>query len=87
MADRPPEIQASLLWLGWLACSAQHWLGQARAYLSCLACLALAWSSNNNIGGEAAAGLRTRPVVVAGPGQGKAGKVGKTGIDGSHTLV
>ena len=29
--------------------------------------------------GEAAAGRRRRPVVVAGPGQGKAGKAGETG--------
>ena len=38
----------------------------------------LAWSSINN-GGEAAAGRQRRPVVVAGPGQGKAGKAGETG--------
>ena len=66
-------IQGTLPWLGWLACCALPWLGLAWA---CLACLALAWSSNNNSGGAAAAGRRRRPVVVAGPGQGKAGKTG-----------
>ena len=33
----------------------------------------------NNSGGAVAAGRRSRPVVVAGPGQGKAGKAGKAG--------
>ena len=32
-----------------------------------------------NSGGAATAGCRRRPVVVAGPGQGKAGMAGKTG--------
>ena len=51
------------------------WLGLAWA---CLACLALAWSINNNSGVAAAAGLLRRlvVVVVAGPGQGSAGKTG-----------
>ena len=62
--------------------------GPSRAQESIIACLGLAWlaccalpssSSNNNSGGAAAAGRRRRPVVVAGPGQGKAGKAGKTG--------
>ena len=39
----------------------------------------MAWSSNNSRGGEAAAIRRRRPVVVAGPGQGKAGRAGKAG--------
>ena len=66
---------AQLLWLGWLACCAQPWLGLAWA---CLARLA-----NNNSCGEAAAGRRRRPVVVAGkavktgPGQTKP-RLGKT---------
>ena len=29
-----------LLWLGWLACCAQPWLGLAWACLACLSCLA-----------------------------------------------
>ena len=67
-------LRGELPWLGWLACGALPWLGLAWA---CLACLALAWSSNNNnSGGAAAAGRRRRPVVVAGPGQGKAVKTG-----------
>ena len=47
--NKPP-----LLWLGWLACCAQPWLGLAWACLACLACLArlaclaLDCSSNNN---------------------------------------
>ena len=60
--------QGCLPWLGWLACCALPWLGLAWA---CLACLALAWSSNNNSSGAAAAGGRRRPVVVAGPRQGR----------------
>ena len=56
-----------LLWLGWLACCAQPWLGLAWA---CLACLA----SNNNRPPSAAGGREA--VVVAGPSQGKAGKAG-----------
>ena len=55
-----------LLWLGWLACCAQPWLGLAWA---CLACLA----SNNNRPPSAAGGGFAAAVVVAGPGQGKAG--------------
>ena len=47
-----------LLCLGWLACCALPWLELAWA---CLACLALAWSSNNNSRGEAAAVDRPRP--------------------------
>ena len=62
-----------LLWLGWLACCAQPWLGLAWA---CLACLALAWSSNNNRPPSAAGGGFAAAVVVAGPGQGKAGMTG-----------
>ena len=58
-----------LLWLGWLACCAQPWLGLAWA---CLACLALAWSSNNNRPPSAAGGGFAAAVVVA-------GKAGKTG--------
>ena len=69
-----PLGPSKLLWLGWLACCAQPWLGLAWA---CLARLA----SNNNSGGAAAAGRRRWPVVdVAGPGQGKAGMAGKTGL-------
>ena len=41
-----------LPWLGWLACCALPWLGLAWV---CLACLALAWSSNNNRPPSAAA--------------------------------
>ena len=57
-----------LLWLGWLACCAQPWLGLAWA---CLACLALAWSSNNNRPPSAAGGGFAAAVVA-----GKAGKRG-----------
>ena len=46
-------LSMGLLWLGWLASCAQPWLGLAWA---CLACLALAWSSNN------------RPLPAAGGG-------------------
>ena len=63
--------QSRLLWLGWLACCAQPWLGLAWA---CLACLA----SNNNRP-QAASGSCAAAVVLAGPGQGKAGKAGETG--------
>ena len=62
----------TLLWLGWLACCAQPWLGLAWA---CLACLA----SNNNRPPSAAGGGFAAAVVVAGPGQGKAGRAGKAG--------
>ena len=55
------------------ACCAQPWLRLAWA---CLACLA---SNNSNSSGFATAGRRRRPVVVAGPGQGKAGRAGKAG--------
>ena len=68
-----PLGPSKLLWLGWLACCAQPWLGLAWA---CLACLALAWSSNNNRPPSAAGGGFAAAVVVAGPGQGKAGKTG-----------
>ena len=73
-----PSLKPSLelLWLGWLACCAQPWLGLAWA---CLACLALAWSSNNNRP-PSAAGSGFAAAVVAGPslarGQGKASKTG-----------
>ena len=67
-----PGSQASLPWLGWLACCALPWLGLAWA---CLACLA----SNNNRPPSAAGGGFAAAVVVAGPGQGKAGKAGETG--------
>ena len=41
-----------LLWLGWLACCAQPWLGLA---WDCLVCLPSS-NNNNNSGSEAAAG-------------------------------
>ena len=59
-------------WLGWLACCALAWLGLAWA---CLACLTLAWSSNNNQSPSPPGGGRAA-AIVAGPGQGKAGETG-----------
>ena len=59
-----------LIWLGWLACCAQPWLGLAWA---CLACLALAWSSNNNRPPSAAGG---------GGGGGRGGVGGWVGLGG-----
>ena len=70
--ERPQNVSVwhrKLLWLGWLACCAQPWLGLAWA---CLACLA----SNNSRPPSAAGGGFAAAVVVAGPGQGKAGKAG-----------
>ena len=80
----PHPHHPSLPWLGWLACCALPWLGLAWA---CLACLALAWSSNNNRPPSAAGGgcaaavvvvvavaVAVAVAVVAGQGQGKAGK-------------
>ena len=69
-----PSLKPSLelLWLGWLACCAQPWLGLAWACLAWPACLALAWSSNNNRPPSAAGGGFAAAVVVA-------GKAGKTG--------
>ena len=67
-----PWGPSKLLWLGWLACCAQPWLGLAWACLARPACLALAWSSNNNRPPSAAGGGFAAAVVVA-------GKAGKTG--------
>ena len=78
--------QMALLWLGWLACCAQPWLGLAWACLACPACLALAWCSNNNNNRppKKAGGSFAAAVVVAfkagktGPGQTKP-RLGTTG--------
>ena len=62
------ETTKQLLWLGWLACCAQPWLGLAWA---CLACLALAWSSNKNRPPKAKAGVYKpnsgEPELTTGP--------------------